>query len=396
MEEQREWRSGISAKLVASAVIPLVILGAMVAFLLWPGSGLLNAGIPLPDITIERIEFLDGTIAAYIWNTGPETIEIAQADVNDRILPAAIEPSKTLGRFTEAKVVIPFEWNEGQPYEVGITTSDGTRFARAVATAAPTPQPYASQISLFALLGTYVGIIPVLIGLLWYPFIRRLSQPKYNFFLSLTAGLLLFLGIDALIESNEMALENVAGAFRDQLLIATAAVVSFLVLMYVSEKLVDGSKGRILQRSFAIALMVAIGIGLHNLGEGLAIGGAMVVGEVALSTFLIVGFTIHNTTEGLAIVSPMAKQKPKILYLVALGLIAGAPAIAGAWIGGFVSSSIASITFLAIGAAAIFQVVLGIFRMVGYSDGQFKFLTGPNVAGVTVGFLIMYLTALLI
>lgn len=311
-------------------------------------------------------------------------------------MPAAIEPSKTLGRFTEAKVVIPFEWNEGQPYEVGITASDGTRFARAVATAAPTPQPDASQVSLFALLGTYVGIIPVLIGLLWYPFIRRLSQPKYNFFLSLTAGLLLFLGIDALIESNEMALENVAGAFRGQLLIATAAMVSFLVLMYVSEKLVDGSKGRILQRSFAIALMVAIGIGLHNLGEGLAIGGAMVVGEVALSTFLIVGFTIHNTTEGLAIVSPMAKQKPKILYLVALGLIAGAPAIAGAWIGGFVSSSIASITFLAIGAGAIFQVVLGIFRMVGYSDGQFKFLTGPNVAGVTVGFLIMYLTALLI
>lgn len=193
-----------------------------------------------------------------------------------------------------------------------------------------------------------------------------------------------------------MALENVAGAFRGQLLIATAAVVSFLVLMYVSEKLVDGSKGRILQRSFAIALMVAIGIGLHNLGEGLAIGGAMVVGEVALSTFLIVGFTIHNTTEGLAIVSPMAKQKPKILYLVALGLIASAPAIAGAWIGGFVSSSIASITFLAIGAGAIFQVVLAIFRMVGYSDGQFKFLTGRNVAGVTLGFLIMYLTALLI
>jgi hypothetical protein len=297
MEEQRERRSGISAKLVASAVIPLVILGAMVAFLLWPGSGLLNAGIPLPDIIIERIEFLDGTIAAYIWNTGPETIEIAQADVNDRILPAAIEPSKTLGRFTEAKVVIPFEWNEGQPYEVGITTSDGTRFARAVAAAAaPTLQPDASQVSLIALLGTYVGIIPVLVGLLWYPFIRRLSQPKYNFFLSLTAGLLLFLGIDALVESNEMALENVASAFRGQLLIATAAVVSFLVLIYVSEKLVDGSKGRILQRSFAIALMVAIGIGLHNLGEGLAIGGAMVVGEVALSTFLIVGFTIHNTT----------------------------------------------------------------------------------------------------
>jgi len=387
----------MSAKLVASAIIPFAVLGGMVAFLLWPGNGLLNIGVPLPDIAIERIEFLDGRIVAYIRNTGPETVDIAQADINDRILPAAIEPSKTLGRLAEAKVVIPFQWNEGQPYEVGVTTSDGTRFAKAVAAAAPTPQPDARQVSLFALIGTYVGIVPVLIGLLWYPFIRKLSAAKYNFFLSLTAGLLLFLGIDALIEANEISIANVAGAFRGQLLIAIAAILSFLVLMYVSEKLVDGAgRRRIIQGSFAIALMVAIGIGLHNLGEGLAIGGAMVLGEVALSTFLIVGFTIHNTTEGLAIVSPVAKEKPKILYLVALGLIAGAPTIFGTWIGGFVSSPIASMTFLAIGAGAIFQVVVVIIKLVGYQEGKFKFLTGPNASGLAAGMLIMYFTALLI
>jgi ZIP family zinc transporter len=383
------------AKMAASAVIPLVVLGATVAFLLWPGNGLLNIGIPLPEISIERIEFQEGMIVAYIRNTGPQAVEIAQADVNDRIVPAAIEPSKSLGRFADARVVVPFEWNEGQPYEVGITTSDGTRFAKAVAAAAPTPQPDARQASVFALLGTYVGIVPVLIGLLWYPFIRRLSKPKYDFFLSLTAGLLVFLGIDALVEGNEMAVESVAGAFRGQLLIATTAIVSFLALMYVSEKLVDGGVRKI-QKPLAIALMVAIGIGLHNLGEGLAIGGAMVAGAVALSTFLIVGFAIHNTTEGLAIVAPMAKERPKILYLLALGLIAGAPAIAGAWIGGFVASPMASIVFLAIGAGAIFQVVVIIVRQVGQSEGRFRFLTGPNVAGLAVGMLVMYLTALLV
>lgn len=386
----------VSAKLIASAIIPLVVLGAMVAFLLWPGNGLLNIGIPLPDVTIERVEFLDGRIAAYVRNTGPQTVEIAQADVNDRILPAAIEPSKSLERLAEAKVVIPFQWIEGQPYEIGVTTSDGTRFAKAVAAAAPTPQPDAGRVSLFALLGTYVGVIPVLIGLLWYPFIRRLSQPKYSFFLSLTAGLLVFLGIDALVEANEISIESVAGAFRGQLLIATAAIVSFLVLMYVSDRLVDGSaKRRVVQGSFAIALMVAIGIGLHNLGEGLAIGGAMVVGEVALSTFLIVGFTLHNTTEGLAIVAPMAKDRPKISYLVALGIIAGAPAIAGTWIGGFVASPVASIVFLAIGAGAVFQVVVVIGRFIGRSSGG-RFLTGPTAAGLAAGMLIMYLTTLLI
>nr|WP_228369159.1 divalent cation transporter [Candidatus Nitrososphaera gargensis] len=387
----------LSAKLVASAIIPLVVLGAMVTFLLWPGNGLLNFGIPLPDVAIERIEFLDGRIATHIRNTGPQAIEIAQADVNDRIMPAAIEPSKSLERFAEAKVVIPFNWIEGQPYEIGITTSDGTRFAKAVAAAAPTPQPDAGRISLFALLGTYVGVIPVLIGLLWYPFIKRLSMPKYSFFLSLTAGLLLFLGIDALVEANEISVENVAGVFRGQLLIATVAIVSFLALMYVSDRLVvvGNAKGRIVQGSFAIALMVAIGIGLHNLGEGLAIGGAMLVGEVALSTFLIVGFTLHNTTEGLAIVAPMAKEKPRISYLVALGIIAGAPAILGTWIGGFVASPVASIVFLAIGAGAVFQVVVAIGRFVSRSSGG-KLLTGPTAAGFAVGILVMYLTALLI
>lgn len=388
-------REQLSAKLVASAIIPLVVLGAMIAFLLWPGNGLLNIGIPLPDVTIERIEFLDGRIVAYVRNTGPLAVEIAQADVNDRILPAAIEPSRSLERFAEAKVVIPFQWIEGVPYEIGITTSDGTRFAKAVAAAAPTPQPDAEQVSLFALLGTYVGIIPVLIGLLWYPFIKRLSQNKYNFFLSLTAGLLLFLGIDAIVDANEIAIANLAGAFQGQLMIATAAIVSFLALMYVSERLVDGARGRLIQRSFAIALMVAIGIGLHNLGEGLAISGAMVLGEVALSTFLIVGFTLHNTTEGLAIVAPIAKERPRIAYLVALGIIAGAPAIAGMWIGGFVSSPVASIAFLAIGAGAIFQVVVSIGRLVSRSTGG-KFLTGPTAAGLAAGMLIMYLTVLLI
>jgi len=385
-----------SAKMVASAVVPLIVLGAMVAFLLWPGNNLLNIGVPLPDVTIERVEFLDGIVAAYIRNTGPQPIEVAQADINDRILPAAIEPSKSLQRFEEARVVIPFQWIEGQPYEIGVTTSDGTRFAKAVAAAAPTPQPDIGRVSLFALLGTYVGIIPVLIGLLWYPFIRKLSQPKYSFFLSLTTGLLVFLGIDALVESNEIVLENVAGTFRGQLLIATAAIVSFLALMYVSDRLIDNAKDqRMIKGSFAIALMVAIGIGLHNLGEGLAIGGAMVLGEVALSTFLIVGFTLHNTTEGIAIVAPMAKERPRILYLATLGIIAGAPAIIGTWIGGFVASPIASIVFLAIGAGAVFQVVVVIMKLVGRTTGG-KFLNGPVAGGLASGMLIMYLTTLLI
>jgi zinc transporter ZupT len=396
MEEQEGYSKGRSARVIVIGIIPVAILAGMVAFLLSPQSGILPVGTPLPDISIERIEFSEALIVAHIRNTGPERIDVVQADVNDRIVAAAIEPSRTLERFAEAKVVIPFQWNEAQPYEIGVTTSDGTRFAKQVAAAALTPQPTVSQVSLFALLGTYVGIIPVLIGLLWYPFIKRLSKNANVFFLSLTVGLLLFLGIDAVIEANEIAIQNVAGAFRGQLLIVTGVVLSFLALTFVSERLVGkGGAPKSVQRPLAIALMVAIGIGLHNLGEGLAIGGALVLGELALGTFLIVGFTLHNTTEGLAIVAPLARERPRIMQLVALGIIAGAPAIVGTWIGGFVSSPIASILFLSIGAGAVFQVILAIARFAKHSLGT-SFLAAPAVAGVFVGMLVMYLTALLI
>jgi zinc transporter ZupT len=334
-------------------------------------------------------------------------------------VPAAIEPSSTLPRLAEAKVIIPFPWNPGVPYEIGVTTSDGTRFSKGVDAAALAPTPDVEQASFFAVIGTYVGIIPVLIGLLWFPFIRRLSASKYNFFLSLTAGLLVFLGIDALIESSEIAQTSIAGAFDGQMIIAMVTILSFFALLYGSEKLVgraakksglseqprasassnSASVQQQLVRPFAIALMIAIGIGLHNLGEGLAIGAAVLLGEVALSTFLIVGFTLHNTTEGLAIVAPMAKVgSAPIRKLIILGLIAGVPTIIGAWIGGFLYSPIAAVVFLSVGAGAIFQVVysIGTWMARGSEGGRQVLLRTPIVAGFAIGMIIMYVTGLLI
>ena len=431
-ENRADTKKVSSGKMIAIALIPLAVLAGMIVFLFGPAQSLLNAGIPLPEVTIERVEFQEGKVVAYVRNTGPDEIEIAQADVNDRIIPAAVEPSKILPRLSEAKVIVPFDWIAGVPYEVGVTISDGTRFSKGVDAAALAPTPDVAQASFFALIGTYVGIIPVLIGLLWFPFIRRLSANKYNFFLSLTAGLLVFLGIDALIESNEIALENIAGAFSGQMLIAMVTILSFLALLYASEKLVERAATRIsndlllkssqsnntpsssdpstatattaqqqLARPFAIALMIAIGIGLHNLGEGLAIGAAVLLGEVALSTFLIVGFTLHNTTEGLAIVAPLAKSgKVMIRRLVVLGLIAGVPTIVGTWIGGFLYSPIAAIIFLSIGAGAIFQVVFSIASWMAKgsaSDGTRQSLLRISiVSGFAIGMAIMYLTSLLI
>lgn len=430
-----------SAKMVAIALVPLAVLAAMIAFIFGPGQQFLGAGTPLPEISIERVEFQeDGRIIAYIRNTGPIDVTVAQADVNDRILPAAIEPSKELPRLVEAKVIIPFPWNEGEPYEIGVTSSDGTRFSKGVNAAAPAPTPDIEQAAFFGLIGTYVGIIPVLAGLLWLPFIKRLSLQKYRFFLSLTAGLLVFLGIDALVEGSEIAAESVAGVFNGQILIVLVTILSFLVLMYASTKLGERSKGRttateeevdklsayedsihasqakktldqqqqqqqqhhhlVVVNPVAMALMISIGIGLHNFGEGLAIGASVVLGEIALSTFLIVGFMIHNTTEGLAIVSPLAKTKIRRMIgkIIILGLIAGVPTIIGTWIGGFVYSPIAAIIFLSIGAGAIFQVVFLIYQgMAKEETKRGKIMSDASIiAGFAAGMLIMYVTGLMI
>jgi zinc transporter, ZIP family len=422
----------ISKKTILFGVVPIIVIGAMIILLLnSPGILFQSSVKPLPQISIEKVEFSDRGIVAFVRNTGPSDTTIAQADVNDRIHPAAIEPSRILTRLADAKVIIPFVWNIGEPYKIGITTDDGTRFEKTVNSAAPAPRPTVQQASTFAIIGTYVGVIPVMMGLIWYPFIRRLSPNKYNFFLSLTAGLLVFLGIDALLESNEIAVNTLASAFNAQILIVMVAIVTLITLMYVSQRLIQRASKRsnpeveykagylshsgpdselsdirsssspqqqLLIRPIAISMMIAIGIGLHNFGEGLAIGAAVLLGEVALSSFLILGFTLHNTTEGLAIVAPMAKSRRiPVTKLVIMGLIAGGPTIIGAWIGGFLYSPIATVIFLSIGAGAIFQVVYSIGSWMYHTNGSRGLLNNHwIIIGFAFGMLIMYLTGLLV
>jgi len=389
-----EVKRSSNVKTAISVVVPFVLLAVMIGYVFGPGSELIGYGILLPDISIEKIEFVDSEIIATVRNTGPISVNIVMADINDRIYPAAIEPDKHLERFQSAIVRIPFEWNEGEPYAVGLTVDDGTRFEKRVDVAAPSIQPTIEMIAYFAVIGTYVGIIPVLIGLLWFPFIAKLSRNKYKFFLALTVGLLLFLGISATEEAIKISAENLSDVFNGALLVVTVATVSFLALNYAGEKLKERAGASKLAGPIAIALMIAIGIGLHNFGEGLAIGAAIVLGEAALGAFLIVGFAIHNTTEGFAIAAPMARTKLMIGRLAAMGMIAGVPAIFGAWVGGFVYSPFAAVIFLAIGAGAIFQVIVLIMKWIQNEEG--KLSNSSVLAGIAVGMLIMYATSILV
>ena len=381
-------------KTIASGIIPFGFLVIMILYLIGPSSDLLEFGVSLPEITIEKIEFIDSEIHVAVRNTGPIPVNIAMVDVNDRIQPAAIEPDKSLERFETALVRIPFSWNEAEPYTIGITLDDGVRFDKFIEAATPAIKSDYKLAGFFAIIGTYVGIIPVMIGLLWLPFIKRIGKNKYNFFLALTIGLLIFLGIDAMLEGFEVSKENFSTNFNGELLIITITLLSFLGLYYSAEKLTSRTNLTASSKPLAIGLMIAIGIGLHNLGEGLAIGAAIGLGQVALSTFLIVGFALHNTTEGIAIASPLAKTKSPISKIIILGLIAGSPAIFGTWIGGFFYSPYTAIVFLSIGAGAIFQVALVILKWL-YQSEQ-KLVQASIVSGIGVGMLIMYLTSILV
>ena len=380
--------------LAISAIAPIVLLTIVIAFLLGPASTFLQFGVVLPEVSIEKVEFIENEIQATVRNTGPIEVAVAVADVNDRIQPAAVEPDSSLQRFETALVRIPFDWNEGQPYEIGITINDGTRFSTQVDAAFASLEPDVDLFVFLGMIGFLIGVVPIMIGLLWYPFIKKLGKNAFNFFLAFTMGLLIFLGIDAVLEASEISENHLSSIFNGELLIATVVILSFLSLYGIGQKLIKTNSLSTLSKGLTISLMIAIGIGLHNLGEGLAVGAAIALGEVALSTFLIIGFATHNTTEGLAIAAPLTSSKAKITKMVGLGLIAGAPAIFGCWVGGFSFSPLFTLIFLAIGAGAIFQVVISIFQ---YMKGKSDLLSNTSLfSGVSAGLIVMYLTSVII
>ena len=379
--------------MIGWAVLPLVLLaGVAVVVARADLVDFLRRGAPpVEELTFDRVVLEPNMITVEVVNGGPDPVTIAQVLVDDGFWAFTIEPDNTVPRLGKATIAIPYPWVQDEAHEIMLLSSTGLTFAHEIAVATATPKPDATFFGIFALIGLYVGVIPVAIGLLWYPLLRRLERRWIDFALALTIGLLVFLGFDTLDEALDSA-AGLGGAFQGVLLVVLGGVGALLGLQMLSgaKLAVEGP-----QRRMAVSVLVAVGIGLHNLGEGLAIGAAYSLGEAALGAFLIIGFMLHNTTEGLGIVAPIAKDRPALTTLAGLGLLAGAPTIVGAWVGGLAYSPVFATLFLALGTGAIAQVVLALWGVLGKEGGEPVF-SPLNAAGVLAGMLVMYGTGLLV
>ncbi len=385
----------------ALGLIPLALIGLAIAtFALLGGPGLGDRnGPPIEEVAVERTVLHPGEIELTLRNDGPEPVEVAQVAVNDAYAPFAAEGGREIGRLGSTTLLISYPWIEGEAYEIFVLTATGGTVEASIPVAAETPEADLSFYGLMALLGIYVGVIPVSLGMLWLPFLRRLGRDWMGALIAFTVGLLAFLAIDAGLEGLEIAGEAPT-AFGGASLVFLGALAAYLVLAGVDAYLSERSRkarssGAAAAGGAYLALLVAVGIGLHNLGEGLAIGSAYASGALALGAFLVVGFAIHNTTEGLAIVAPLREgSSPSLGRLLGLGLIAGAPAVLGAWIGASAFDPNLVALLFGVGVGAIVRVIVQIAPVM--RDGSGRYLTPLTVAGILVGILVMYLTGLLV
>jgi zinc transporter, ZIP family len=380
----------------ALGLIPLLLVAAAVgAFAALGGPGLgERPGPPAEELAVERTTLRPGEIRLTVRNDGPDPVSIAQVIVNDAFAQFS-GAERPIGRLGTATVRIRQPWIEGEAYEIAMLTSSGGTIVHEIPVAVETPEPGIGFFGLMTLLGVYVGVIPIALGMLWLPWIRRIPRSWLRAVMALTVGLLAVLAIDATLEGLELASEG-SQAFGGAALVFVGAAVSFLLLTGVTAWLAGRRRAAEASGASAgtLALLVATGIGLHNLGEGVAIGSAYSVGALALGAFLVAGFALHNTTEGLAIVAPVAHVRPSVARLAALGLIAGAPAILGAWIGAAAFNHALAAFLFGFGAGAIVQVIVQLAPTLRDDEG--RTLHPAAVAGLLAGMALMFATGLLV
>ncbi|MDX0973294.1 metal transporter [Sinorhizobium medicae] len=373
-------------------LVPVAVLAVAIVWLLQtnPLQGFNNGAPPVENLTIERTILDHDGVRLLVRAGGSDPMAIAQVQVDAAYWEFGQEPQGPIARGDTAWISLPFPWVLGETHNVTFVTNTGATFDHEIAVAVPTPVATSGSLWSQAILGAFVGILPVAIGLMCYPALRGAGQRTMTFLLALTVGLLAFLLVDTVVEALEFASAS-APIFQGSVMVVLTAAASFLLLMAVGRR-------RGTPTGLALATFIALGIGLHNFGEGLAIGAAFAAGSAGLGTFLVLGFTLHNITEGIGIAAPILKVRPSLLSFVGLALLAGGPAVVGIWTGSLAYAPQWTAIALAVGAGAIAQVVVEVCGLMSRSNGQgIKTLLAPvSFGGLAAGVGFMYITAMLV
>ncbi len=373
------------------AVVPLALLaGSVVLFLSTdPLDPLGVTAPPAEELAVEQTKLDDNGIHLKVRAYGSEPMNIAQVMVDEAYWNFHKEPAGPMPRLSGAWITIPYPWVQHELHEITLITNTGITFSHTIEVAQATPEWSFYRVAAFILLGIYIGVIPVGLGLMFYPYLKTLGSRGMQFLLALTLGLLIYLLLDTFMEGLELAGET-ASVFEGGLLVWLVTGLSFMAIFAV------GRRGGRVPTGLSLATYLALGIGLHNLGEGLAVGAAMASGEAALGSFLVVGFVLHNITEGIGIAAPLLKRETKLLTFAGLTLLAGLPAAGGTLLGAFSYAPQWGAVLFAVGAGAILQVIVEIGLYFYRETGADEVLSVPNMAAFVLGIAVMYGTALIV
>jgi zinc transporter ZupT len=376
-----------------AALVPLALLALLAgAFLILRPLDYLTSNVPpIETLVVERTALGPDGISVWVRAGGSAPLSIAQVQVDGAYWQFEQVPPGPVSRLESARIEIPYPWVEGETHHLVFVSSTGVSFEHTIEVAVPTPALSAADFLAYGVVGLFVGLVPVVLGMMFYPALLGAGRRALEFVLALTIGLLVFLLVDTLEEGLEVA-AGAASSLQATAVVWLAALLTFVALMVI------GRRGGRTPAGVALAAFIALGIGFHNLGEGLVIGAAFATGEAALASFLVVGFALHNVTEGVGIAAPLVDARPGLKVFAALAALAGLPAVLGTWAGAFAFSPHWAALCFGIGAGAILQVVVEVaaylHRRAALAGASA--LSGTTLAGFAGGLLVMYATAILV